>query len=55
MSDERSTPPQRGDEEEEEETVVGEHEPVPPSGETPTASVSSAPALQPRDAQGETS
>ena len=53
MSDERSTPPQHGDEEE--ETVVGEHEPVPPSGETPVASASSAPALKPRDAQGETS
>jgi hypothetical protein len=54
MSDEPSTAPQH-DDDEEEETVVGEHEPVAPSGDTPTASASSAPALKPRDAQGETS
>jgi hypothetical protein len=53
MSDEPSTAPQHDDDEE--ETVVGEHEPVAPSGDTPTASASSAPALKARDAQGETS
>ena len=52
MSDADGTAPRSDDEA---EPVLGEHEPREPAGGTPVAPVGSAPALQRRDAGGETS